>query len=54
MAKLGIDLWWQGLFEALDFFGDLAEAARVTLGVAAALIVGNDGEPFAEGGGELG
>jgi hypothetical protein len=54
MAELRVDLRREGLFEAVDFFGDFAEADGVVLGVAAAGLVGNDGEAFAESGGEVG
>ena len=54
MAELGVDLGREGLFEALDFFVDFAEADGVAIRVAAAFVVGDDGEAFAEGGGELG
>jgi hypothetical protein len=36
VAELGIDLRREGLFEAVDFFGDLAEAGGVVLAIAAA------------------
>ena len=42
------------MFEAFDFFGDLAEADGVVFGIAAALVVADDGEAFAEGGCEVG
>ena len=42
------------MLDPLDFFGDFAEAPRVAIGIAAAFVVGDDGEAFAEGGGELG
>ena len=54
MAELGVDLGGERLLEAVDFFGDFAEAPRVAIRVAAAFVVGDDGEAFAEGGGELG
>jgi hypothetical protein len=53
MAKLGVDLGRERLFETLDFFGDFAEADGVPVGVAAAFSVGNDSKPFPESGGEL-
>lgn len=54
MTELGIDLRRERSFEALDRFGDLAEALQVALWIAAAGFVGNNGESVAEGGGELG
>ena len=54
MAEFGIDLWREGLFEALDLFGDIAEPAGVVVWVGAALLVADDGEAFAESGGEVG
>ena len=54
MAELRIYPRRQGLFEAVDFFRNLAETLHVMSGVTAALIVGNDDKAFAEGGGELG
>ena len=42
------------MLEAVDSIGDFAEAGRVLLGFAAAFIVADDGEAFAQGGGELG
>ena len=54
MAELGIDLRRQGLFEALDLFGNFAQAFGVAIGIGAALLVADDGEAFAESGGEVG
>lgn len=54
MAKFGVDLGREGSFEALDFFGDFAEAGGVAIGVAAAGLIADNGEAFAEGGGEVG
>jgi hypothetical protein len=42
------------LLKAFNFFGDLAEAGDVALGVAPAGFVGDDAEAFAESGGEIG
>ena len=42
------------MFKAVDSLGDFAEAGSVLLGFAAAGFVTDDGESFAEGGGELG
>jgi hypothetical protein len=50
MAELWIDSRRQGLFQALDSFGNFAEAFHVAVRVAAALFVGDDSEAFAEGG----
>ena len=50
MTELRLNLRWQGSPETLNLFGDFAEAVEV----AAALFVGDDGEAFAEDGGELG
>ena len=54
MTELRLNLRWQGSLEMLEFFGDYAKAVGVALGVAAAFFVGDDGEAFAEDGGELG
>ena len=54
VAKLRVDLRRQGLFEAIDFFGDFAEAGGVAVGFAASFFVGDDGKGFAEDGGGLG
>jgi hypothetical protein len=54
MAELRVDLRRKGLFEAVYFFGDFAETRCVPVGVAAAVVVGDDGEAFAKGGGEVG
>gem|GEM_PF-415855 len=54
MAEFGIDLRREGLLEAFDFFGDVAETIGVAVGIAAAFLVGDDGETFTEGGGEGG
>jgi hypothetical protein len=54
MAQLGIDRRREELFEPIDFFGDFAEARGVMLRIAAAVFVADDGEAFAEGGGESG
>jgi hypothetical protein len=54
MAEFGIDLRREGLFEALDFFGNVAEPVGVASGIAAAFIVADDGEAFAESSGEGG
>jgi hypothetical protein len=53
VAELRVDLAREGLFEAVDFFGDFAEAGGVAVGIAAACFVADDGEAFAEGGGEV-
>lgn len=44
----------EGLFEAVDFFGDGAEAGGVVVGVAVAGFVADDGEAFTQSGGERG
>lgn len=54
MAEFGIDLRREGLLEAFDFFGDVAEPVGMASGIAAAFVVGDDSEPLAEGGGEGG
>ena len=41
MAEFGIDLRRQGLFEALDSFGNVAEPFGVASGIAAAFFVGD-------------
>jgi hypothetical protein len=54
MAQFRIDLRRQGLFEALDLFGDFAKTLGVAIWIGAALLVADDSEAFAEGGGEVG
>jgi hypothetical protein len=54
VAELWVDFGGQGMFEVVDFFGDFAEARGVMLRIAAAVFVADDGEAFAEGGGESG
>jgi hypothetical protein len=54
MAELGIDGRRELLFELLDPFGDGFQAFGMAGGIAAAGFVGDDGEAFAEGGGEGG
>ena len=53
MAQLGINPRRQGLFEALDFFGNFSEAFDVAIWIGAALLIANDGEAFAENSGEV-
>jgi hypothetical protein len=53
MAELRVDLRWERLFQAVDFFRDFAESFGVAIGIAPALFVSNDGEAFAESGGEV-
>lgn len=43
-AELGIDLRRQGLFEAIDFFGDFAQTFRMPIGIAAAFFCRHNGE----------
>ena len=54
MAELRINLRRQGLFKALDLFGNLVQALGVPFGLAAAFFIADDGEAFAESGGEVG
>ena len=54
VAEFRIDLRREGLLEAFDFFGDVAEPVGVASGIAAAFLVGDDGETLAEGFGEFG
>jgi hypothetical protein len=54
VAELWVDFGGQRLFEPVDFLGDFAEPGRVMLRIAAAVFVADDGEAFAEGGGEIG
>jgi hypothetical protein len=54
MAKLGIDRLGQLLFELLDPFGNGSQAFGVPDWIAAAFFVGDAGETFAQGGGEVG
>ena len=42
------------MFEALDFFGDLAETLGVPIRVAAAGLITNDSKAFAQRVGEVG
>jgi hypothetical protein len=54
MAEFGIDLRREGLLEAFDFFGNVAESVGVASGIAAAFLVGDEGETLTEGLGERG
>jgi hypothetical protein len=54
MAELRINLRRQGLFEPFDLFGNVAQAFGVAIWVGTALLVADDGEAFAESGGEIG
>ncbi len=54
MAKLRVNLRREGLFEALDVFGDFAEASGVSVRIAAALFVGDEGKALAESGDKVG
>jgi hypothetical protein len=54
VAEFGIDLRREGLCEALDLFGDVAEPVGVAGGIASTSFVGDDGETLTEGGGEFG
>jgi hypothetical protein len=53
MAKLRISLGWERLLEALDPFRHVAKAIGVAFWIAAAFVVGDDCQAFAESGGEL-
>lgn len=54
MAQLGINCPRQLLFELLDLFGNSSQAFRVALRIEAAFFVGDDGETFAQGCGQVG
>jgi hypothetical protein len=54
MAELWVDLRREGLFESVESLGDSAEARDVSIRVGATFLVADDGEAFAESGGELG
>jgi hypothetical protein len=54
VAEFRINLRRQAVFEALDLFGNFAQAFGVAIWIGAALLVADDGEAFAEGGGECG
>ena len=54
MAEFRIDLGRQGLFKAVNLFGNFAEAFGVVVGIGAALLVADDSEALAESGGEIG
>lgn len=54
MAELRVDLQRKTLFQPLDSFRDDSESFGVPLRITPALFIANDGEAFAEGGGEGG
>jgi hypothetical protein len=53
MAELRIDVWWEGLFQALDSFRDNAKPFGVLLPIASTLFVRDDREAIAKSGGKL-
>ena len=53
MAEFRIDLGRQTSFELIDLFRDRSESFGVAIRIAAAFVVGDDGEAFTQGGGEL-
>jgi hypothetical protein len=53
MAKLRIDLGWEGTLKALNFLRHFAEAGGMGLGIPPALIVADDPEAFTESRGKL-
>lgn len=54
MAELRINLRRQRSFEPLDLFRNLAQALGVAIWIGAAFFIADDGEAFAESGGEGG
>jgi hypothetical protein len=53
MAQLRVDLGRETLLEIRDPFRNLAQTLQVAVRLTPALFVSNDGESFAESGGEV-
>jgi hypothetical protein len=53
MAELRVNFWRQGSLEAPDLFRDFAKPFGVAVWIAATFLVADDGEAFAESGGEV-